>query len=160
MLTELKKHNIIIDGEFTLKSGKKSKIYVDLKKIISYPKLHLQLCNELIAKINQSNKLICGTPYGAVPFASYISISETIPMVFLRKETKTHGTKKLLEGDFSKGDTVVLIEDVITTGQSVIETAEKLEEQGLIVSQIISVVSRCDKPLLYNSIPVEYLYHF
>lgn len=157
-MNELQKHNIIINGDFTLKSGKKSKKYVDLKKIISYPNLHLKICNQLIEKINLNIYLICGTPYGAVPFVSYISISEKIPMIFLRKEAKTYGTKKLIDGVFSRGQRVVLIEDVVTTGQSVFDSASKLEEAGLIVSQIICVISRTDEKLSYKTIPVEYLY--
>ena len=158
MMNELEKHNIIVNGDFTLKSGKKSKKYIDLKKIISYPELHLKICNQLIEKINSNIDLICGTPYGAVPFASYISISEKIPMIFLRKEAKTYGTKKLIDGVFSRGQSVILIEDVVTTGQSIFETASKLEEAGLVISQIISVVSRTDEKLSYKTIPIEYLY--
>ena len=160
MLEALRTHSIIIDGEFTLKSGKKSTKYVDLKKIISFPELNLKVCHELIEKINPCVHCICGTPYGAVPFTSYISIAQKIPMLFLRKEPKTYGTKKVIEGHFTKGNSVVLIEDVVTTGQSVIDAAQKLEEAGLNVTQIICVVSRSDKPIMYKSVKVECLYCF
>ena len=81
-------------------------------------------------------------------------------MIFLRKEQKDYGTNKLIEGEFIKGQKVILIEDVITTGNSVIEAAKKIEENGLIVSQIITVFSRSnDLDLMYNDISIEYLYH-
>lgn len=158
MINEFEKYNIIINGNFTLKSGKKSKKYIDLKKIISYPHLHLKVCNEIIEKININIDLICGTPYGAVPFVSYISISQKIPMLFLRKETKTYGTKKLIDGVFSRGQKVVLVEDVVSTGKSIFESASKLEEEGLVISQIICVVSRTNEKLSYKTIPIEFLY--
>ena len=66
-------------------------------------------------KINPDIDLICGTPYGAVSIP-YISITKNIPMIFLRKEQKNHGTKKMIEGNYESNNKVVLIEDVTTTG--------------------------------------------
>ena len=161
MIEEFKEKGIIETGSFHLKSGVMSNTYINLKKIISYPNLHLQLCNEITKKLKkEENILICGTPYGAVPFASYISINNEIPMIFLRKEQKEYGTNQLIEGEFSKGQKVVLIEDVTTSGNSVIDAAGKLEENGLHVSQIITAFSRSeDKQLMYKDISIEYLYH-
>ena len=161
MIEEFKEKGIIETGSFHLKSGVISNTYINLKKIISYPNLHLQLCNEITKKLKkEENILICGTPYGAVPFASYISINNEIPMIFLRKEQKEYGTNQLIEGEFSKGQKVVLIEDVTTSGNSVIDAAGKLEENGLHVSQIITAFSRSEnKELMYKDIPIEYLYH-
>ena len=82
-------------------------------------------------------------------------------MIFLRKETKEHGTKKMIEGEYKKDDRVVLIEDVTTTGSSIIEAAKKLESEGLIVSQIITIVSRIPNTCeMYDKkVPIEYLFH-
>ena len=81
-------------------------------------------------------------------------------MIFLRKEQKDHGTQKIIEGNYNKNDKVVLIEDVTTTGDSVIDAAQRLEENGLIISQIITIFSRSDNlHVKYNNIPIEYLYH-
>ena len=81
-------------------------------------------------------------------------------MIFLRKEIKNHGTQKLIEGIYSKNNKVLLIEDVTTTGGSVIEAAELLEKEGLIISQIITIVSRnSNKNMIYKNIPIKYLYH-
>jgi orotate phosphoribosyltransferase len=76
-------------------------------------------------------------------------------MIFLIKETK-----KLIECEYNSGDKVVLIEDVVTTGKSVIESATILEEQGLVISQIIAVVSRADNDLYYKNIKIENLNNF
>ena len=161
MIDKFKEKGIIESGTFHLKSGLISNTYINLKKIISYPDLHLQLCNEIFNKINkEGNILICGTPYGAVPFASYISIKNDIPMIFLRKEQKEYGTNQPIEGEFTEGQKVILIEDVITSGKSVIDAAEKLEGHGLIIYQIITAFSRTEnKGLMYKEIPIEYLYH-
>ena len=160
ILRELVKENIIQHGEFKLKSNQTSNIYINLKNIISFPKLNLQICDMIYSKIRDDNNLICGTPYGAVPFSSYISIKHNIPMIFIRKEQKDYGTKKLVEGNYNQNDKVILIEDVVTSGNSVFETASKLEEHGVIVSQIITVFSRNDnKCLKFKDVPIEYLFH-
>lgn len=168
LIKELKKIDVIQHGKFKLKSGEIADIYIDLRKVISYPNIHKKMCEELYRKINMNlipwgqrvNLRICGTPYGAIPYTSYISISNNISMIFLRKEQKNHGTQKLIEGVFKKGDRVILIEDVITTGDSVKCAASTLEKEGLIVLQIISVFSRCmNKELYYKNLPIEYLYH-
>ena len=162
MINEFIEKGLIKQGEFVLKSGEKSNMYIDLKSLISYPDLHKKVCDELIKKFNPDLKYntLCGTPYGALPFTSYISISENIPMVLLRKEQKKYGTCKRIEGVYNRNNKVILLEDVITTGESVDEAAQILENFGLEIVQIISVFSRSKhKNLKYNHIPIEYLYH-
>ena len=119
-----------------------------------------KITDELYKRIKTcDNKKICGTPYGAVSYTSYISIDNNISMLFVRKEKKNHGTKKIIEGDYSLGDEVILIEDVITSGESVINTAEILEKEGLIVTQIIAIFSRNINNLYYRNIPIEYIFN-
>ena len=161
ILEELRINKIIQNGDFVLKSGEKSDTYINLKKIISFPSLHQKVCKAIEWKIlKETSDLICGTPYGAISLASYISIDLNLPMILLRKEQKDYGTRKIIEGVFEKNQKVVLIEDVITTGESVILAAKKFEEHGLIVSKIISVFSRnSDLNLMYGKVPIEYLFH-
>ena len=160
IINELQEKNIIQYGNFKLKSGIESNIYIDLRKVISFPKLHKEICNKIMEKINPDIDLICGTPYGAVSYASYISITKNIPMIFLRKEQKNHGTKKMIEGNYESNNKVVLIEDVTTTGSSVFEAIDNLELHGLKVTQIITIISRnVNQKLYYNDRLVEYLYH-
>ena len=81
-------------------------------------------------------------------------------MIFLRKEAKTHGTKKMIEGNYEFNNRVVLIEDVTTTGSSVFEAINVLEQHGLKVVQIITIISRhINKQLYYNDKLIEYLYN-
>jgi orotate phosphoribosyltransferase len=158
IIKELKANNIIKHSDFILSSGAQSSIYIDMKNIISYPNLNREICIEISKKIKNKKQLICGAPYGAVSYSSIISVLSDIPMIFLRKEVKKYGTQKLIEGEYNKGDKVVLIEDVVTTGNSVIEAAKILEKNGLIISQIIAVVSRAPKELYYKDIIIEYLF--
>jgi|TARA_Y100000992_G_scaffold172588_2_gene116274 uridine monophosphate synthetase len=160
LLETLYEKKIIQQGNFKLKSGEISNIYIDLRQVISYPEIHKEICNQISKKINSDINLICGTPYGAISYASYISISNNLPMIFLRKEKKSHGTQKMIEGIYSKNSKVFLIEDVTTTGGSVRDAAECLEKHGLIVSQIITIISRnCNKNIFYKNINIDYLYH-
>lgn len=151
--------DFIEKGSFTLKSGEKSDTYVNLKNIVSYPQFHKEVCDKISKIIKKECKHICGTPYGAIPMASYISINNNIPMLLLRKEIKKHGTGKILEGKWEKGDSVVLIEDVITSGTSVINAAQLLEDMGLKVIQIIVVLSRNQENLKYKDIPITCIYN-
>lgn len=143
LILDLFDHQMIKFGEFTLKSGKQSHIYLDMRSAIAYPKILHAIC-ECYIKIMKSLKYdqICGVPYSALAFASCIAYSEHIPMLLKRKEVKNHGTKKVLEGTYQKGDTCLIIEDVITTGNSLIETAHVVEEHGLKVKDVCVLISR------------------
>ena len=135
--------NIIKFGEFTLKSGKQSYIYADVRSAISYPKLFKIICDLLYTKIKVLDfDFICGVPYSALTFASGIAYAHNIPMLLKRKEVKAYGTKKILEGDYAPGQNCLLIEDVITTGASLIETTTVLEEHDLKITDICTLIDR------------------
>lgn len=130
-------------GEFTLKSGKKSFIYADIRTAISYPEIFKALCDLLAAKITTLKyNSLCGVPYSALTFASAIAYNHQIPMLLKRKEAKEYGTKKILEGVYKSGDHCVILEDVVTTGLSICETTAVLEEQGIIVKDIVCFLER------------------
>lgn len=87
-------------------------------------------------------EVICGVPYTALPIATLVSTETNIPMVIRRKEQKSYGTAKMIEGEFSPNQSCLIIEDVISTGSSIIETANDLQKVGLIVKDAVVVLNR------------------
>ena len=130
-------------GDFTLKSGLKSPIYIDLRRIITYPKL-LQQIGEAYLPLLKDLKFdrIAGLPYAAIPIASAITLAGNYPLIYPRKEVKTYGTKAEIEGDYHEGETIVVIDDLATTGGSKFEAIEKLTGAGLVVKDVVVLVDR------------------
>jgi uridine monophosphate synthetase len=130
-------------GDFTLKSGLNSPIYIDLRQIITYPKLLGQIGQAYlpILKTLQFDR-IAGLPYAAIPIATAISLVGNYPMIYPRKEVKTYGTKAEIEGEYQAGETVIVIDDLATTGGSKFEAIEKLTGVGLVVKDVVVLVDR------------------
>ncbi|MBR8827174.1 MAG: bifunctional orotidine-5'-phosphate decarboxylase/orotate phosphoribosyltransferase [Gomphosphaeria aponina SAG 52.96 = DSM 107014] len=128
----------LLFGEYVQASGATFSYYIDLRKIISNPQIFHQVLNayaEILKKL--SFDLIAGIPYGSLPTATGLALSLHHPMVFPRKEVKAHGTRRLIEGNFHPGQKVVVVDDILITGKSVMEGAAKLESAGLKIEDIV-----------------------
>jgi uridine monophosphate synthetase len=145
LIEALHRINAVKFGEFTLKSGMKSPIYIDLRVIISYPdvlKLISQAMSELIRESKVQYDILAGIPYTALPIATALSLHLNKPMIYARKEVKEYGTKKKIEGAYAAGQTCLVIDDLITTGDSKFETIAPFEQDGLKITDIVVLIDR------------------
>lgn len=142
LINLLKKNDVIKRGDFTLKSGKQSSYYVDFRPLISIPDIFYILCKYLsdLLPTTREDYYICGLPYAGIPYCSVISMMKMKSMIMLRKEQKKYGTKKMIEGNVNPGDEIVLIDDILTTGTSIIESLGYLQEYK--IKKVIVILDR------------------
>lgn len=128
-------------GDFTLTSGEKSDIYIDVKRAWTDPK-HLDLLARALAERVGVVDRLAGMELGAVPLVVATALRTGHPYVVLRKVTREHGTRQAFEGDISPGLKVLLIEDVTTTGGSTLRSVEIVRGAGGVVDRALVVVDR------------------
>jgi uridine monophosphate synthetase len=127
-------------GEFTFKSGIVSPMYLDLRLFISYPKVLKEVTKLYADQLKQLKyDRLAGVAYAALPIAGAISLELEQPWIFMRKEglKKEYGLQKSLEGKYEKGETVVMIEDLVTRATSLLEAITAIENHGLVIKDAV-----------------------
>ena len=138
LILELFDIGCLLFGEYVQASGATFSYYIDLRKIISNPHIFNQVLDAYGDIVQQLEfDRIAGIPYGALPTATGLALNLQRPMIFPRKEVKAHGTRRLIEGNFNPGEKVVVIDDILISGKSVMEGADKLKSAGLKIDDIV-----------------------
>ncbi len=132
----------VMFGNYVQASGAVFPYYIDLRKIISNPQLFNQVLKayEDILRTLKFDR-VAGIPYGSLPTATGLALRLHCPMIFPRKEVKAHGTRRVIEGEFYPGETIVVVDDILISGKSVMEGAEKLKSAGLNVEDIVVFIN-------------------
>ena len=137
----LKNCEAIQFGHFILTSGAESSYYIDIKKASTNPEI-LAIIADDMEKYSQGYEMIAGMELGAIPLIVALSLKTKIPYAIVRKQKREHGTGKQIEGGDVSGKKVLILEDVTTSGGSVIKTIQAIREEGGIVDKVIVVVDR------------------
>ena len=139
----LKKNEVFLEGDFTLSSGKKSNYYINMKKAITEPEI-LSTISKLITDKIKDDEIdkVAGPALGAVPIATAVSLESGLPLLMIRKEKKGYGTSKLIEGVLNQNDNVLVVEDVSTTGGSLLKAIRAIQDNGGNVTRAFVVVDR------------------
>lgn len=131
-----------LEGDFTLRSGKKSTFYVDKYLFETQPDILSALAGLFAGRVSSATTLIAGAELGGVALAAAASMASGLPFVIIRNARKDYGTSKMYEGRISAGDVVLLVEDIATTGGQVLEAAKVIASAGARVEKIVAVVDR------------------
>ncbi len=134
-----------LEGDFVLRSGKRSRYYLDKYRFETRPDLLGPLGERIAAAVREHAPdavRLAAPELGAVALAAAASLASGLPFLIVRKEAKRYGTARRLEGPFESGERVCLIEDVVTTGGALLESVAALREAGLVVDTAVCVVDR------------------
>jgi len=135
----------LLEGDFLLRSGRRSSYYLDKYRFETLPELLGPLGNRLAAAVREhepETKRLAGPALGAIALAAAASLSSGLPFVIVRDAAKEYGTSNRIEGPFEEGELVCLLEDVVTSGGALAESVVVLREAGLLVRNAVCVVDR------------------
>lgn len=147
-LAEFVRDRAVLHGAVKLASGRKSDYYIDGKQVTHSPKGLQLIATAIRAELHAlAVDSIGGLEIGAIPIVAAVSLDSVdsehpIPSFIVRKEVKSHGAKKLIEGVLSDGDRVVVVDDVVTTGNSIIQAIDAVEKRGCTVVLAMTIVDR------------------
>ncbi|WP_414752001.1 orotate phosphoribosyltransferase [Anabaena sp. CCY 9910] len=136
------------EGDFVLSSGQPSSYYINGKQVTLHPQGALAIGRILLSLLPSDTQAVAGLTLGADPIVTAVSVvsayeNRPIPALIIRKEAKGHGTKAYIEGpNLPEGAKVVVLEDVVTTGQSAMKAVDRLRAAGYVVDEVISLVDR------------------
>jgi orotate phosphoribosyltransferase len=148
LLVDLFCHLAYKEGDFVLSSGQRSSYYINGKQVTLHPQGALAIGRLLLSQLPTDTQAVAGLTLGADPIVSAVSVvsaleNRPIPALIIRKESKGHGTMAYIEGpSLPAGAKVVVLEDVVTTGQSALKAVERLREASYEVNQVIALVDR------------------
>jgi uridine monophosphate synthetase len=140
----------ILFGDYIQASGATFPYYIDLRRIISNPQLFHQVLlayAEILEKLHFDR--IAGIPYGSLPTATGLALHLNRPLIFPRKEVKAHGTRRAIEGHFVPGEKIVVVDDILISGKSAVEGAQKLQSAGLKVEDIVVFIEHKTEASIY-----------
>ena len=145
----LHQNDIIKFGDFTLASGKKSSYYIDLRLVASFPHIFRKMTKNLQKLVSEKTGLdnfdsLVSVPTGGLVIGSALAIETVKPLIYVRDKPKDYGTTKSIEGKIFSGMKVILIDDVVTTGSSVINAIKQLKDAGLSISDVYVIINRLE----------------
>jgi orotate phosphoribosyltransferase len=144
-LREAIRRHALLEGDFVLRSGRRSRYYLDKYRFETRPELLGELGGRIWARVREAEPdaaRLAGPELGAVALAASASLASGLPFVIVRGQAKAYGTGNRLEGAFEEGETVCLVEDVVTSGGAALEAVAALREAGLRVRTAVCVVDR------------------
>ncbi len=143
-LARMIKSAAYLEGDFTLRSGKKSNYYLDKYRFETQPAVLKGLADMFAEYVGEATTLIAGAELGGVALAAATSLASGKPFVIVRNQKKDYGTSNKFEWILKEGDRVLIVEDIATTGGQVLEAARALNESGATVERIVAVIDRLE----------------
>lgn len=138
------KDTAYLEGDFLLRSGRRSTYYLDKYRFETQPDILKQLAKAFAQHVTSETTRIAGAELGGVALAASTSMETGVPFVIVRNAKKDYGTGNVFEGVIERGDHVVIVEDVATTGGQVLEAARQIVEHGAHVQKIVAVIDRME----------------
>jgi len=144
IIVEMYRRGMIKFGRFLLSSGKESPYYIDLRILPSFPDLYRNIMEYMVKLANRIDyDVIAGIETSGIVHAAYLGCLLNKPIAYIRKKPKGHGTKSLVEG-LINGRRVLLIDDVVTTGNTLIKAIKSIRDNGGIIEDALVIIDRCE----------------